>query len=92
MILEEPGKEESTIATTTGDIYVNYYSEKPVDITAKIFGYSPRYAMDRIHGNVDFTYKKDNGNTLVTYSTDKPFHRIIIETTTGEIKIMKGER
>ncbi len=92
MILEEPGKEESTLATTTGDVYVNFYSKKPVDITAKIFGYSPRYAMDRIHGNVDFTYKKDNGNTLATYSTDKPFHSIIIETTTGEIKIMKGER
>ena len=91
MILEEPGKEESTLATTTGDVYVNYYSKKPVDITAKVFGYSPRYAMDRIHGNVDFTYKKDNGNTLAIYSTDKPFHRIIIETTTGEIKIMKGE-
>lgn len=92
MILEEPSKEESTLATTTGDVYVDYYSKKPVDIAVKIFGYSPRYAMDRIHGNVDFTYKKDNGNTLATYSTDKPFHRIIIETTTGEIKIMKGEQ
>ena len=92
MILEKPGKEESTLTTTDGDVYVNYSSKRPVDITVKIFGYSPRYAMDRIHGNVDFTYKKDNGNTLAIYSTDKPFHRIIIETTTGEVKIMKGEQ
>ena len=92
MILEKPGKEESTLTTTAGDVYINYFSQKPVDIIAKVFGYSPRYAADRIHGNVDFTYKKDNGNTLASYSTDKPFHRIIIETTTGEIKIMKGEQ
>ena len=92
MTLEEPGQEESTLTTTTGDVYINYFSQKPVDIIAKVFGYSPRYAADRIHGNVDFTYKKDNGNTLATYTTDNPFHRIIIETTTGEIKIMKGEQ
>ncbi|UCH63773.1 MAG: DUF4097 family beta strand repeat protein [Fidelibacterota bacterium] len=92
MVLEEPGKEESTLTTSTGDVYVNYYSKRPVDITAKVFGYSPRYAVDRISGNVDFTYKKDNGNTLATYSTDRPFHSIVIETTTGEIKIMKGEQ
>ncbi len=92
MILEKPGKEESTLTTTNGDVYVNYSSKRPVDITVKVFGYSPRYAVDRIHGNVDFTYKKDNGNTLAIYSTDKPFHRIIIETTNGEIRIMKGEQ
>ena len=92
MTLEEPGQEESTLTTTNGDVYINYFSQKPVDIAITIFGYSPRYAADRIRGNVDFTYKKDNGNTLAIYSTDKPFHRIIIETTTGEIKIMKGEQ
>lgn len=94
MTLEEPGKEESTFTTAYGDVYVNLSTEKPVEIIATFLGFSPRYAADHLHGNVDFTFERDNSNTIARYTTDHPFHRIVIETRGkgGEIKIMKGEQ
>ncbi|UCD38093.1 MAG: DUF4097 family beta strand repeat protein [Fidelibacterota bacterium] len=91
MTLEEPGKDESTFSTSHGNVYVSFNTDKPVDIQAKIMAYTPRYGIEHIRGNVDLSYRKENGGTLGTYQTDQPFHRIVIETQEGEITIMKGE-
>ncbi|MFB0516995.1 MAG: DUF4097 domain-containing protein [Candidatus Neomarinimicrobiota bacterium] len=91
MTLEDPGKSESTFTASHGNVYVNFNTEKPVDITARILGYSPHYAIDYINSNVKLEYSKEDGNTVGTYTTDQPFHRMVIETTEGKIKIRKGE-
>ncbi len=92
MVIGIPDREESILTTASGDVEVNFYSDEPIDVSARIVGYSPRLAMDRINSNLDLTYQSDNGNTLATYTTEQPFHRIVIETTNGEIRIMKGEQ
>jgi len=92
MRLETPDREESTFTTASGDVEVYFYSDEPIDVSARILGYPLRLAKDRINSNLDLTYQSINGNTMATYTTEQPFHIIIIETTNGEIRIMKGEQ
>lgn len=91
MSLDKPGQEESTITTGSGDVYVNVTNKNPVDITARIKGYSPRWGIKRIHSNRDLDFHGENNQTVGVLETEHPFHRIIIETGDGEIEIIFGE-
>lgn len=91
MSLDEPGQEESTITTGSGDVYVNVSNENPVDITARIKGYAPRWGSKRIHSNRDLDFHGENNQTIGVLETEHPFHRIILETGDGEILIIFGE-
>ncbi len=92
MTLEEPGRKESSITTVNGCVLVHYLAPKPVSIDARILGVSPKYAKEHISSNVDLVYQKENGSTVATYTVESPFHRIVIETSNGDIEIRKGEQ
>ncbi|MEE9162316.1 MAG: DUF4097 family beta strand repeat-containing protein, partial [Candidatus Neomarinimicrobiota bacterium] len=59
MTLENPGRDGSTFTTSYGDVRVGLSTAKSVAVIATILGYTPRYAVDRIHGNLDFNYRHE---------------------------------
>ena len=91
MSLDKPGQGESTITTGSGDVYINVSNKNPVDIIARIKGYSPRWGIKRIHSNRELDFHGENNQTVGVLETEHPFHRIIIETGDGEIEIILGE-
>lgn len=91
MTLKQPGKAESSLITGHGDIYLELYTDEPVDIIARIMGYPPRLATQMISSDVELDYLVENGNTVATYKVDDPYHSIQIETGDGEIDIIIGE-
>ncbi len=91
MSLDMPGQEESTITTGSGDVTVNVSSKNPVDITARIKGYAPRWGIERIHSNRDLDFHGENNQTVGVLENDNPFHRIILETSDGDIEIILEE-
>ncbi len=90
MTLAKPGRDGSTFTTSYGDVRVGLSTTKSVAVIATILGYTPRYAVGRIHGNLDFTYRHENGHTVATFGPDESVHTITIETR-GEIEIIKGD-
>ena len=91
MSLDKPGQGESTITTGSGDVYINVSNKNPVDIIARIKGYSPRWGIKRIHSNRELDFHGENNQTAGVLETEHPFHHIIIETGDGEIEIILGE-
>lgn len=91
MSLKQPGKEESSLITGYGDIYLELYTDEQVNISAQIMGYPPRLATQMISSDVELDYLVENGNTIATYKVDDPYHTIQIETGDGEIDIIIGE-
>ena len=90
MTLAQPGRDGSAFFTSYGDVTVNLRTEKPVAVSARLMGFSPRYALDRLSTNLDFNFRKDNSHTLATYNPDNSVHTITIETH-GEIEIFQRE-
>lgn len=91
MYLKQPGKNESSLVTGHGDVYVEIDTNEPVDISARILGYPLRLAVQLINSDVELDYSVENGNTIATYKTDNPYHSIHIETGDGEIEIIRGD-
>lgn len=90
MTLKSPGDRKSRITSGSGDIYVSYNTNKPVQVEARLYGYSPRYAAHRFEGNLELDLLNENGSTLGIYRVDEPYHTIEIETTGGTIEVVRG--
>ncbi len=90
MTLKNPGDRISRITSGSGDIYVSYDINKPVQVEARLHGYSPRYAANRFKGNLEMDLLNEDGSTLGIYKVDEPYHTIEIETTGGTIEIVRG--
>ena len=90
MTLEDPGNRKSKITSGSGDIYVSYHTDQPVQVEARLYGYSPRYAAHRFEGNLELDLLNEDGSTLGIYKVDEPYHTIEIETTSGTIEIVRG--
>ena len=90
MTLAKLGRDKSTITTSYGDVWISLSTALPVAITAKLLGVSPHYAVDRMHTNLDFKFRKSDGYTVASFMPAKPVHTITIETH-GEIEISQGD-
>ncbi len=90
MTLKNPSDQKSRITSGSGDIYVSYDINKPVQVEARLYGYSPRYAAHHFEGNLELDLLNEDGSTLGIYRVDDPYHTIEIETTSGTIEIVRG--
>ena len=90
LTLARPGRDKSTITTTQGDVWLSLNTTSPVAIQAKLLGISPHYAVERMHTNLDFNFRRGDGHTLASYTPENPVHTITIETH-GEVEVIQGD-